>query len=115
MKRVYIFMGLVLLGGSPVFSQSGPPGNNPGFPFRYYNPPTTDSLQSFSFPKGPGPFNLAEKMDLDFSFKNWDLKFHSAMPTFKPLLRDKMPVVKPDSTVKYHLRIKPITGGQIYK
>jgi hypothetical protein len=60
-------------------------------------------------------------MERDFNFNNRGLDFHRAlpaqrgMPTYRPPLRDKMPVLKPDSTIEYHLRIKPLKGDKAYK
>ena len=62
-----------------------------------------------------------EQMERDFNFNNRGLDFHRAlpaqrgMPTYRPPLRDKMPVLKPDSTIEYHLRIKPLKGDKAYK
>jgi hypothetical protein len=64
---------------------------------------------------------LSGKIKKDFKFNKREPDFHSAfpapdgMPTFRPTVRERMPVVKPDSTVKYHLRIKSIPGGKTYK
>ena len=104
-------MLVVLVMAAPAFSQGKAPVKGNDFPFRYYKPGLYDSLKFFSFPKHGIPWQVPGRKNQAYEFNNPDLRFHSAMPTFKPQVRDKMPVVKPDSTVKYHLRIKPIPGG----
>ena len=108
-------MLVVLVMAAPAFSQGKAPGNGNGFIFRYYKPGLYDSLRAPSFRKYGLPWKVPGRINQAYKFNNRGLEFHSAMPTFKPQVRDKMPVVKPDSTVKYHLRIKPIPGGQRYK
>ena len=107
-------MMLVVL-AAPAFSQGKAPGNGNGFTFRYYKPGLYDSLKSSYFRKYGAPRKVPGRINQAYKFNNPGLELHSAMPTFKPQVRDKMPLVKPDSTVKYHLRIKPIPGGQRYK
>ena len=111
----WIMMLVVQTMAVPAFSQGKAPGNGNGFTFRYYKPGLYDSLRAPSFRKYGLPWKVPGRINQAYKFNNPDLRFHSAMPTFKPQVRDKMPVVKPDSTVKYHLRIKPIPGGQRYK
>jgi hypothetical protein len=121
MQPFYWIGLMLLLGAAPVLSQAQVPENKPGRPFRYYQPGLHDSLRIFSPPRRPGSLAFPGKIKPDYKFNNRDPRFHSAlplpggMPTYQPAVRDKMPVVKPDSLVKYHLRIKPIRGGKTYQ
>jgi hypothetical protein len=114
MKTIYVLGLLLFLGATPAFSQTREPGTRPGFPFRYYKPGWGDSLQFPALPGHPGLPALPDLRHRDLKFRPRQPGFFGAlpgrgeMPVHRPLVRDKMPVARPDSSVKYHLRIKAI-------
>jgi hypothetical protein len=119
MKAVYMIGLLILLGAIPALSQAKGPVAKPGFPFRYYKPGLYDSLRFLPLPQHPGSW--PGRIHQEFKFNSPDLRFHGAlpspggMPAFRPVIRDRMPVMKPDTLVHYQLRVKPIPQGRIYK